>query len=200
MLNIFNAIHRDINLMIDESKMNTVKPSLESMMAVFAKITKDELPRNSILVKPESVSEYIYFIEKGAARVFYYKDEKDITDGFKGEKTLVASVFSFIRQKPDKRGIELLEDSVLWKMNYKDLEELTGKFPDLQYLYRMIMSSLLITTQNRLDRMLFQTAEERYSDFVKSHPRANELLTLGMIASFLGITQETLSRIRSKNR
>lgn len=198
MLNIFNAIKRDINLMIDENDGSSVKPSMESMMAVFGKITKEELPRNTILVKPDTVGEYIYFIEKGAARVFYYKEDKDITDGFKGEKTLLASVISFIRQKPDKRGIELLEDSVLWKLGYKDLEKLTTQFPDLQYLYRMIMSSLLITTQNRLDRMLFQTAEERYLDFVKSHPRANELLTLGMIASYLGITQETLSRIRGK--
>lgn len=200
MLNIFNAIMRDINLMLEENAESPLQPSVESMMAVFKNITKEELSKNTILVKPGTLSEYIYFIEKGSARVFYYKDSKDITDGFKGEKTLVASVFSFICQKPDKRGIELLENSILWKMNYKDLEELTRQFPDLQYLYRMIMSGLLITTQNRLDRMLFQTAEERYLDFIQSHPRANELLTLGMIASYLGITKETLSRIRSKKQ
>lgn len=200
MLNIFKAINRDIDLIINENEGSRIKASDESIMAVFAKIKKEEFHKNSILLKPDTICEHIYFIEKGAARIFYHKEHKDITDGFKGEKTLLASIVSFIQQKPDKRGIELLEDSVLWKLSYKDLEDLTRTFPDLQYLYRMIMSSLLISTQNRIDKMLFQTAEERYLDFVKSYPRANELLTLGMVASFLGITQETLSRIRAKKQ
>lgn len=198
MLNIFSAINSYISSMMEDENTYPVNLSLESMMAVFTKLEKEEFPKNTILVKPGHVCENIYFIEKGAARIFYYKDEKDVTDGFRGEETLLLSIISFIRQKPDKRGIELLDDSVLWKLSYKDLEALAAEHPDIQYLYRMIMSSVLIMTQNRIDRMLFQTAEERYDDFVKSHPRANELLTLGMIASFLGITQETLSRIRAK--
>ncbi|ASK29361.1 cyclic nucleotide-binding protein [Chryseobacterium sp. T16E-39] len=200
MLNIFTAINSYISSMIDEKDQSPVNLSLESMMAVFMKLQREELPKNTLLVKPGQVCEHIYFVEKGAARIFYYKDEKDVTDGFRGDETLLLSIISFIRQKPDKRGIELLDECVLWKLSYKDLEELSHNHPDIQYLYRMIMSSVLIMTQNRIDRMLFQTAEERYDDFVKSHPRANELLTLGMIASFLGITQETLSRIRAKSR
>ncbi|WP_223609199.1 Crp/Fnr family transcriptional regulator [Chryseobacterium sp. OSA05B] len=198
MLNIFTAINSYISSMINHEDTSPVSLSLEAMMAIFTKLKKEELPRNSIVVKPNQICEHIYFIEKGAARIFYYKDEKDVTDGFRGEETLLLSIISFIRQKPDKRGIELLDDCILWKLSYQDLEELSATYPDIQYLYRMIMSSVLIMTQNRIDRMLFQTAEERYDDFVKSHPRAAELLTLGMIASFLGITQETLSRIRSK--
>lgn len=184
--------------MLDNENIPSVSLSLDAMMAIFTKLQKEELSKNNILVKPGHVCEHIYFIEKGAARIFYYKDEKDVTDGFRGEETLLLSIISFIRQKPDKRGIELLDDCVLWKLSYQDLEELSAEFPEIQYLYRMIMSSVLIMTQNRIDRMLFQTAEERYDDFIKSHPRAAELLTLGMIASFLGITQETLSRIRSR--
>lgn len=198
MLNIFPAINSYISSMLDNENIPPVSLSLDAMMAIFTKLQKEELPKNNILVKPGHVCEHIYFIEKGAARIFYYKDEKDVTDGFRGEETLLLSIISFIRQKPDKRGIELLDDCVLWKLGYQDLEELSAEFPEIQYLYRMIMSSVLIMTQNRIDRMLFQTAEERYDDFIKSHPRAAELLTLGMIASFLGITQETLSRIRSK--
>ncbi|MBO9690803.1 Crp/Fnr family transcriptional regulator [Chryseobacterium sp.] len=198
MLHIFTAINSYISSMLDNKDAPPVSLSLEGMMAIFTKLQKEELPKNSILVKPGHICRHIYFIEKGAARIFYYKDEKDITDGFRGEGTLLLSIVSFIRQKPDKRGIELLDDCLLWKLSYDDLEELSEKFPDIQYLYRMIMSSVLIMTQNRVDRMLFQTAEERYDDFIKSHPRAAELLTLGMIASFLGITQETLSRIRSR--
>jgi CRP-like cAMP-binding protein len=198
MLNIFNAINSYISSMIGEENTSPVNLSLESMMAIFMKLKKEEFPKNTLLLKPNHTCQNIYFIEKGAARIFYYKDEKDITDGFRGEETLLLSIVSFIKQKPDKRGIELLDHCVLWKLNYKDLEELADQHPDIQYLYRMIMSSVLVMTQNRIDRMLFQTAEERYEDFIKSHPRANELLTLGMIASFLGITQETLSRIRSK--
>ncbi|MGG7437760.1 Crp/Fnr family transcriptional regulator [Chryseobacterium arthrosphaerae] len=198
MLHIFTAINSYVSSMLDNKDIPPVSLSLEGMMAIFTKLQKEELSKNTILVKPGHTCQHIYFIEKGAARIFYYKEEKDITDGFRGEETLLLSIISFIRQKPDKRGIELLDDCVLWKLSYDDLEELSEQFPDIQYLYRMIMSSVLIMTQNRIDRMLFQSAEERYDDFIKSHPRAAELLTLGMIASFLGITQETLSRIRSK--
>ncbi|MEE6130324.1 Crp/Fnr family transcriptional regulator [Chryseobacterium arthrosphaerae] len=197
MLNIFNAINSYIKSIIGlESHISL---SSEVMMDIFTKLEKEEFTKNTLLVKPGYICKHVYFIEKGAARIFYYKDEKDVTDGFSYDQKLLVSIISFIRQVPDKRGIELLDDSVIWKLSYSDLEQLSNKNTEIQQLYRLAMSSLLISTQSRVDKMLFQSADERYEDFVKSYPKAYDFLTLGMIASFLGITQETLSRIRSKN-
>lgn len=202
MVNIFTAINRYINLMINDDETNTqdtrINLSDESKMALFSCFKRFEHPKGYILVKPNDVCKYLYFIEKGAARIFYYKDDKDITDGFRGKETLLLTMGSFIKQKPDKRGIELLDHSLLWGIENKDLEMLCEKYSDVEKLYRMVISSAVIMGEQRVERMLFQSAQERYEDLVKSQKRIHELLTLGMIASFLGITQETLSRIRAK--
>jgi CRP-like cAMP-binding protein len=188
--------------MINDDETNSqdtgIHLSDESKMALFYCFKKFEFPKGHILVKPNDICKHLYFIEKGSARIFYYKEGKDITDGFRGDETLLATMVSFIKKKPDKRGIELLEDSSLWAISNTDLEVLCDKHHDIERLYRIVMSSAVIMGQQRIDRMLFQSAQERYDDFIKTQKRASDLLTLGMIASFLGITQETLSRIRAK--
>lgn len=201
MVDIFGAINRYINLMIydDENNSKTViNLSDESKMALSLCFKKMEFPKNHLLLKPFDTCKYIYFIETGAARIFYYKDGKDITDGFRGSETLLLSIVSFIKQKPDKRGIELLDDSVLWAIHSDDLEKLCTKYHDIENMYRMVMSSAVILDFQRIDRMTFQSAQERYEDLLRTQKRVLSLLSLGMIASFLGISQETLSRIRSK--
>lgn len=204
MLNLLNAINRFVNLMINDDETNTANTNInlsnESIVKLLSAFKRYEFSKGHLLVKPNDICKEIYFIEKGAARIFYYKEDKDITDGFRGDQTLLLSTVSFIKQKPDKRGIELLEDSILWAISKKDLEAICDKHPDMERLFRQVISSAVIMAQNRIDLMLFQTAEERYADFIKTNKRAHELLTLGMIASFLGITQETLSRIRGKSK
>ena len=202
MVNIFTAINRYVNLMINDDETNTSETNInlsnDSKIALFNCFKRLDFPKGHILVKPNDICKHLYFIEKGSARIFYYKEAKDITDGFRGEETLLLSMVSYIKQKPDKRGIELLEDATLWAISNKDLEILCDKHHDIERLYRMVISSVVIMGQQRMDRMLFQSAQERYDDFIRTQKRASDLLTLGMIASFLGITQETLSRIRSK--
>lgn len=202
MINIFTGINRYINLMINDDEENIqdtgVHLSDESKIALFTCLKKFEFPKGHLLVKPNEVCKYLYFIEKGAARIFYYKDDKDITDGFRGSQTLLLTMGSFIKQKPDKRGIELLDNSILYAIDRNDLEILCNKYHEIEKLYRMVVSSAVIMGEQRIDRMLFQSAQERYEDLIKSHKGIHDLLTLGMIASFLGITQETLSRIRAK--
>lgn len=76
MLHIFTAINSYISSMLDNKDTPPVSLSLEGMMAIFTKLQKEELPKNTILVKPGHICQHIYFIEKGAARIFYYKEEK----------------------------------------------------------------------------------------------------------------------------
>lgn len=202
MLNVFHSINRYVNLMINDDETNTQDTRIhltdESKIALFTCFKKFEFPKGHILVRPNEICRHLYFIEKGAARIFYYKDDKDITDGFRGKQTLLVTIVSFIRQKPDRRGIELLDNSVLWAIEKKDLEVLCDKYPDVERLYRIVMSSAVIMGEQRVERMLFQSAQERYEDLIRTQKGIHDLLTLGMIASFLGITQETLSRIRAK--
>src|SRR3569833_1567225 len=89
-----------------------------------AAIEEEELPKGHLLIKAGTVCNYIYFIESGLSRTFYYKDGKDVTDWISAENDFACSVISFITRKPDRRIIELLEPSVLYARSYDDGEKL----------------------------------------------------------------------------
>src|SRR5688500_1523472 len=97
--------------------------SAESRKALSEILIKMEFPRGHLLVKQDQVCNYLYYIEKGLCRTFYYKDGKDVTDWISTERTFSCSIVSFITRKPDRRNIEVLEDVLLWALKYEDLEK-----------------------------------------------------------------------------
>jgi CRP-like cAMP-binding protein len=155
-----------------------------------------EVRKGDILVKPHTVCNRIYYVEEGLTRTFYYKEEKDITDWLTPEDNFAVSILSFIQQVPDRRGIEVLEDSVLWSLEQKKLEELCRSYHEIERLYRLLVSYGLTMIQQRFDDLHFATAHERYEKLMHTNPGLLQRTPLGHIASYLGITQETLSRIR----
>lgn len=173
--------------------------SPESREAFVAILKEMELPKGHVLVKPDSTCRYVYFIEKGLTRTFYYKDGKDVTDWFSAENMFACSIISFLTRTPDRRGIELLEDSVLWAIHHDDLEKLYDQYHDIERFGRLLVSNGIIQVQQRFDDLHFATAAERYHTLMNTHPDFIQRIPLGMIASYLGITQETLSRIRAKH-
>src|SRR5882757_2282248 len=90
----------------------------DSKVALSFVLKRMEFPKGHILVKQNSVCQYIYFIEKGLTRTFYYKNDKDVTDWLSAENMFACSIISFLTRLPDRRGIQLLEDAVLWAVHY----------------------------------------------------------------------------------
>ena len=172
--------------------------SNQSKIDLSDKLKKLVLPKGHILVKPYSVCNHTYYVEQGLTRTFYYKDGKDVTDWFSLEDTFATSIVSFISGKPDRRGIELLEPSVLYSLSHDDLEDLCNKHHDVERLARLLISSGLVEMQKRFDDLHFATALQRYKTLLEDKPALINRAPLGMIASYLGITQETLSRMRLK--
>ena len=172
--------------------------SPESKKALSSVLKRMELLKGHVLVKQHTICHYIYFIEKGLTRTFYYKDDKDVTDWLSAENMFAVSLISFITQKPDRRGIELLEDSILWAIHYDDLERLYKQYHDIERLGRLLVSNGIIQVQQRFDDLHFSTALQRYQTLMNNNATFIQRVPLGIIASFLGITQETLSRIRSQ--
>jgi len=175
-----------------------VNLSAESRDALASVVKRLELPKGYILVKEDTVCNYLYFVEKGLTRTYYFKDGKDVTDWISAENSFACSIVSFITRKPDRRIIELLEPSVLHAINYDKLEELYSRFHEIERLGRRLVSSGLVQMQQKFDDLHFATAIERYQTLMKTNPTHILRVPLGMIASYLGITQETLSRIRSQ--
>jgi CRP-like cAMP-binding protein len=172
--------------------------SPESRDALGSKSKKLELPRGHVLVKQNSVCNYLYFIEKGLTRTYYLKDGKDVTDWISTENSFACSIISFITRKPDRRIIELLEPATIFSIHHDDLENLYTRYHDIERLGRLIISTGLIQMQQKFDDLHFATAAQRYHTLMETNPDLILRVPLGMIASYLGITQETLSRIRSQ--
>ncbi|HTI11325.1 MAG TPA: Crp/Fnr family transcriptional regulator [Puia sp.] len=173
--------------------------SEESKLALSSILKPLEFPKGHVLVRQDSVCQYVYFIEKGLTRTFYYKDGKDVTDWLSAENMFACSIISFLTRQPDRRGIELLEDSCLWGLHYEDLERLYRQYHDVERLGRLLVSSGLIQLQQRFDDLHFATAAQRYQTLMETNATFIQRAPLGIIASYLGITQETLSRIRSQH-
>jgi CRP-like cAMP-binding protein len=171
--------------------------SAESKLALAAILQRMELPKGHVLVRADTICHYIYFIEKGLSRTYYLKGGKDVTDWISTENTFACSIVSFITRKPDRRTIELLEDSLLWAIHYQDIERLYQVHHEIERFGRLVTSYGLVQMQQRFDELHFATAHERYKHLIETNPTIIQRVPLGMIASYLGITGETLSRIRS---
>jgi len=169
-----------------------------SEAALASVLQRLDLPKGHQLLRPGAICHYFYFIEKGLTRTYYIKDGKDITDWISSENTIAVSIISFLTRQPDRRGIQLLEDSVLWAISYSELELLYGQYPEIERMGRLLLGQGLIQMQQRFDDLHFATAHDRYQQLIASNPSLINRVPLGMIASWLGITQETLSRIRAQ--
>ena len=181
-----------------EAVSKFVQLSAESRDALASIIKVFELPKGHVLVKPNTTCHHIYYVEKGLTRTFYYKDDKDVTDWLSAETMFAVSLISFITVRPDRRGIELLEDSILCALHHDDLEKLYKEHHELERLGRLLVNFGIIQVQQRFDDLHFATALERYQTLMDHNATFIQRVPLGMIASYLGITQETLSRIRAQ--
>ncbi len=140
----------------------------------------------------------IYFINKGAARIYYYTNGMDITESFSLENNIIVRVESLLTGKPSQKAIQILEDAEIVAIDSIKLFALYDQFPDIERLMRKIFEQGYVDTVNRVEGMQFHSAEERYKTLLHEVPGILQRVPLKYIASYLGITQVSLSRIRSR--
>jgi CRP-like cAMP-binding protein len=161
-------------------------------------LKKTELPKNSLLITEGSVCHQLYFLEKGCLRGYYNLEGKEITHWFAFENNFVTSFYSFISRKPGIDNIQLIEDATLWSVSFETLQKLYDQHQDIERMVRIINERYYVMLEERLISAQFKTATERYEHLLESSPYMLQRIPLGYIASYLGISQETLSRIRGK--
>jgi len=187
----------DMQLLFDQ--LETLGPlSATSKQALGGIAEKRKLPKGHMLFRAGAVCSHLWFIEKGLTRQFYLKDGKDVTDWLCLENTFTTSVLSLFTRVPDRHSIELLEDSTIIALPYLRLEKLFALHHDLDSLGRQWGNHGIVQLQQRLDDLHFCSASERYLKLIETNPTIIQRVPLGIIASFLGVTQETLSRIRTQ--
>lgn len=171
--------------------------SAEAEEAIMQITSVIELKKNAILQPIGHTCKTIYFINKGIARIYYLKDGIDITESFAFENNIIARVESLFTGKPSRKAIQILEDAELVAINSVQLFQLYDRFPDVERLFRKIFEAAYVDTVNRIESIQFHTAEERYNVLLTEAPGIIQRVPLKYIASYLGITQVSLSRIRA---
>lgn len=158
----------------------------------------EKYPKHAILHEAGKVCNDMYIITSGIARVFYYKEDKDITCHFTAEKETITTIDSFIQRKKSKYNIEALEDLEVLRISHTDLENLFESNPKYERFGRLFLQQIYMDLVERIDDLQLKTAQERYETLLAKKPELFQRVAAKHIASFLSITPETLSRIRGK--
>lgn len=153
--------------------------------------------RGEKVVESGDVSDAIYYVERGMVREFYFKNNKSVTEYLAADGTIVMSIESLFREEPSKLVIEALEPTLVYALPKKRLEEVALHNVNIQILYRKILEESLIISQRRADLLRFESAKDRYLKLCKLNPKVIMKAPLVYVASYLQMTPETLSRVRS---
>lgn len=173
--------------------------SPEAIFDWSKKVNIVEYDKKHLLAKEGSHKQKFYYIIKGAVKAYYFLDGKKVTDWFAFENDFIPSTTNHLIGQKSDHYIELLEDSILVELGHDDLEELCKEHHDFEHLYRLTLAKTVYQLRERIASLQFRTVQQRYDSLIELHPTIESRIPLGDIATFLGVTQETLSRIRASN-
>ncbi|MEO9077634.1 MAG: Crp/Fnr family transcriptional regulator [Gelidibacter sp.] len=153
---------------------------------------------NLFLEKGKMANDY-YIVESGLVRAFThdYKGE-EITTDFVGENEILIEVSSLFRRIPAQENLQALTDGIAWKIDFKSFQDIYHKSPGLSEWGRAWMSHQLFNLKQRHIDMISVSASDRYLNLIKEKPQIIQQASLKYIASFLGVTDTSLSRIRKE--
>ena len=172
--------------------------SEEAEKEIIKVVIEKEYTKNELLVEEGKTCKYLYFLSKGTVRTYLYQKGKDITHWVYPEKSIFTSWHSYLLRKPSSEYIEITNDAKILAISYNDWQELYIKHPKLERFGRLIMEEQIAIIDDFYKGYYFLTAKEKYNLLINAFPNITQIANLGHIASMLGISQETLSRIRGK--
>jgi CRP-like cAMP-binding protein len=173
--------------------------SISDRLAISEICKPFRIGKNEILQPIGHTCKTIYFLRSGIARIFYYKDGTDITESFAFENHIIARVESLFTGRPSQKSIQILEMAEIIAIDATRLFKLYNTNPTIERLFRLIFEKGYVELVNRIESIQFHTAEERYNHLLKETDYLQKV-PLKYIASYLGITQVSLSRIRAQSR
>lgn len=154
--------------------------------------------RNKFLLKPGEICNHYYYINKGLLRAYIKYGTKEITTWINPENEITTSIKSMSIREPSEEYIQALEDSELICMEHDKMEEMYIRFPEMNFFGRRLLQAYYADSEERAFICRIPNGEVRYLHFVKTRPELINRISLKYIASYLGMSHETLSRLRSK--
>jgi CRP-like cAMP-binding protein len=179
-LNHFHPLNREIEAYLQE------------------RITAHSVRKRKLLLKEGFPCEHVYFIIKGAIRGFTREGPKDITTWINVENQLISSIYNLNERTPSLENIQALENCELLALTYADLEALYILYPETNVLARKLLQVYYADAEKRAFIARLTKAENKYRHFLLLHEPLSNRIPLKYIASYLGMTLETLSRVRKK--
>lgn len=187
MSSIFHSIYQHF-LLSDED--------LKKIAQVHQKI---EIPKNQFLLKQNETANAYYLLEKGLVRAFVLDyDENEITTKFFIENEIVIVPSSLFQRIPSQENLQTLTDCTLWKIDFDNFQDIFHSIPGFSEWGRLWFTFQLFSLKQRTVNMLTETATQRYLTLLKNKPQIIQNAALKQIASYLGITDTSLSRIRKE--
>lgn len=153
--------------------------------------------KGEIVVREGQFSKKAYIIVQGCARAYYLKGGKDISDWFSFENEIMAAIVSFFSEEPSPHYVEFVEDSVVIEFSKETVDRLSNKYHDFERFISTVVTQTMLGLCERLYTIQFNKADDRYKHLLNIYPEITNRIPLTHIASYLGITLETLSRIRN---
>ena len=154
--------------------------------------------KGDIILGEGEVCNNLLYIEQGLLRQYYVKHGKNVTEHLSYEGNgVVWCIESYFHRTPTHLSMEALEPSVVWEIPRDLMEDISDKNCDIAYLYRRFFEDSLILSQVKADMLRFESAKERYSRLMQLFPEIIKRAPLTYIASYLQMSLETLSRVRS---
>ena len=182
-----------------ENIYNHPSITMEDYKEIKEAHTKVYFSKNELILKEGKTSNEYYLIEKGLFRSFVYDfNGNEITTAFFSENDLLIEVSSLFQRIPTKENLQALTDGSCLKIEFQTFQELFHKIKGFREWGRAWMSNQLFISKQRSVNMLTQTATERYLDLLHERPQILKQVPLKYIASFLGVTDTSLSRIRKE--
>lgn len=158
--------------------------------------------KGKVVLREQQVCEYLYYLKEGLMCSYYHQSAKqqakEVCSWIAMEDDFATSYYSFIARKPSFETITCLEPTTVQALSYGTLQELYRLFPETERAGRIILEEYYSRIEERLYSIRFTSAKERYQNFVAARPKLITRAPLGRVASYLGMTQETLSRVRAE--
>ncbi len=186
-----------------ESKISTyiqstfqLPPAEEAQISVFFKPLT--LKRNDFLLKENQFAQYLGFVQSGLMREFFYHDGREITKWISGPGYFIVDLASFLFEKPARVNLQALTDCELFAISKTDYARIAQAIPKWPEIEKIFIARCFTVLEERVMTHLSLSAEERYDAFFQYNPELFNLVPLQFLASMLGMTPETFSRIRKK--
>lgn len=179
----------------DKSKQDKLKAYVESILAI------SHYNHKQILLSPGQPAEHIYFVQKGFARGYYYEEKsgREITLFLWDAQSIAVAANSFFLKQPADIYIEVLPGSMLLSLSQRQVAEVSDLFPAASVLCQTLILHYKAFHKKRTLSFLTRSAWERYLDLLQTHPHIEQKVSKDIIASYLGITPQSLSRLLKEN-